>query len=65
MLSWSRDELAARSEVARRTIVDFEREARSPHSSTRLALRLAFESAGIEFINANGGGPGVRLKDPQ
>jgi len=30
---------------------------------TIAALQLAFESAGIEFINENGGGPGVRLSD--
>jgi hypothetical protein len=24
-------------------------------------LRLTFESAGVEFIDENGGGPGVRL----
>ena len=27
-----------------------------------LAIRRAFESAGIEFIDENGGGPGVRLR---
>ena len=26
------------------------------------ALRRALEAAGVEFINENGGGPGVRLK---
>ena len=26
------------------------------------ALRLALESAGVEFIDENGGGPGVRLR---
>ena len=28
-----------------------------------LAIRAALESAAIEFIEANGGGPGVRLRD--
>jgi hypothetical protein len=27
-------------------------------------IRMAIESAGIEFIDENGGGPGVRLKKP-
>ena len=31
------------------------------HGSTVAALRHAFESAGIEFIEENGGGAGVRL----
>jgi hypothetical protein len=27
-------------------------------------IRRALEEAGIEFIDANGGGPGVRLRKP-
>ncbi len=27
-----------------------------------LAIRHALEAAGVEFIDANGGGPGVRLR---
>ena len=30
---------------------------------TIAALQLALESAGVEFIDENGGGPGVRLRD--
>jgi hypothetical protein len=31
-----------------------------------LAVRRALEAAGVEFIDENGGGPGVRLrKSPQ
>jgi hypothetical protein len=30
-----------------------------------LAIRRAFEAAGIEFIDENGGGPGVRLRKRQ
>jgi hypothetical protein len=32
------------------------------HGSTLAALRKALESAGVEFIDENGGGPGVRLR---
>ena len=28
-----------------------------------LAIRSAFETAGVEFIDENGGGPGVRLRN--
>ncbi len=63
LLGWSRDALAAHAKVGKRTIVDFEREARAPHESTRIALRLAFEVAGIEIIESNGGGAGVRFKE--
>ena len=31
---------------------------------TLLAIREALEAAGIEFIDENGGGAGVRLKKP-
>jgi hypothetical protein len=29
-----------------------------------LAVRRALEMAGVEFIDENGGGPGVRLRKP-
>jgi hypothetical protein len=29
-----------------------------------LAVRHALEAAGVEFIDENGGGPGVRLRKP-
>ena len=64
LISWSRDDLAAASGVGKRTIVDFERDARSAQASTLLALRMAFESAGVAFIAENGGGAGVRLARP-
>jgi len=35
------------------------------HASTVAALRKALEAAGIEFIDENGGGPGVRLRHRQ
>jgi hypothetical protein len=31
---------------------------------TTQRLRAAIEAAGVEFINENGGGPGVRLRKP-
>lgn len=34
----------------------------SAHYQTIEAIRRALEEAGVEFINENGGGPGVRLK---
>ena len=61
MLEWSRAALAEASQVSERTIVDFERGARAPQASTKLAIKTAFEKAGVEFIDENGGGPGVRL----
>lgn len=54
-------ELAETSKVSLRTIIHFEKGERSPNPSTLAAIRTALESAGVEFIDANGGGPGVRL----
>jgi len=51
LLDWSREQLAEQSEVALRTIVDFERGAREPRKITLLALKSALERSGIEFIN--------------
>ena len=62
LLDWSREQLAASSMVSLRTIVDFERGAREPRDVTLDALKRALEKAGVEFIEENGGGPGVRLK---
>lgn len=34
-------------------------------AANELAIRRVFEAAGVEFIEENGGGPGVRLRKPQ
>lgn len=34
-------------------------------ANNEAAIRAALESAGVEFISENGGGPGVRLKKGQ
>ena len=62
MLGWSRQRLARASHVAERTLIDFERGARNPYDRTLVDIRRALEEAGIIFIDENGGGPGVRLK---
>jgi transcriptional regulator with XRE-family HTH domain len=46
------------------TVVDFERTRRSVSKEAVQALRNALEAAGVEFIDENGGGPGVRLRKP-
>jgi hypothetical protein len=33
-------------------------------AANEIAVRRAFESAGVEFIDENGGGAGVRLRKP-
>ncbi len=62
LLNWSQDTLAEASRVGISTIGDFERERRKPCNHLLRDIRSALESAGIEFISENGGGPGVRLR---
>ena len=54
-------ELAAATKVAPSTITRLEAgDELKPR--TIEAIRAALESAGVQFIEENGGGPGVRLK---
>jgi transcriptional regulator with XRE-family HTH domain len=65
LLNWSQDTLAEASRVGISTVGDFERDRRTPHNHLLRDIRSALESAGIEFIAENGGGPegpGVRLR---
>jgi transcriptional regulator with XRE-family HTH domain len=54
-------DLAELAKVSASTIARFEA-GEELKERTIAALRAAFESAGVEFIAENGGGPGVRLK---
>jgi hypothetical protein len=64
LLRWSALDLATASKVGVATIRRAEVvEGEIPVTlANEAALRRALESAGIEFIDENGGGPGVRLK---
>jgi hypothetical protein len=46
------------------TVHQLEKEGTQPRRSTLDVVRRAFEDAGVEFIDENGGGPGVRLRKP-
>ena len=62
LLSWSQQNLADRAGVGIMTIHQFEKEGTQPRRPTLEVVKRAFENAGVEFIDENGGGPGVRLK---
>lgn len=64
LIGWSQDQLAAKAKVAKATIANFEAGKRQPYDRTLDDLREALEAAGVEFIEQDGGGPGVRLRDP-
>lgn len=65
MLGWSQDQLAAAAGVSKPTIADFERGSRVPMRQNIEAMRRAMEEAGLEFLDRNGAGRGVRFRDPQ
>jgi transcriptional regulator with XRE-family HTH domain len=60
MIGISQTQLAEAATVARQTVVDFERGARTPYPNNLAAIRAALETAGVEFTNGNA--PGVRLR---
>jgi transcriptional regulator with XRE-family HTH domain len=66
LLGWSQSKLAARSGLSLPTVKRVEA-GLGPRVSdeARNKLRRALESAGVEFIDENGGGPGVRMRKRQ
>ena len=58
-------QLADASNVSLRSIIHFEKGERTPVPNNLAAIREALEAEGVEFIDENGGGPGVRLHDPE
>jgi transcriptional regulator with XRE-family HTH domain len=63
LLRWEQRDLEAASSVSLPTIKRLESKPgiMAAHTTTLLALKKALEAAGVEFIDENGGGPGVRL----
>ena len=55
-------QLATAAGIGLSTVVDFERDRRSVSKEAVGRMQEALESAGVEFIDENGGGPGVRLR---
>jgi transcriptional regulator with XRE-family HTH domain len=50
LLGWSQQDLAARAQVARKTIADFELSQVTPHPRTLRDIAASLEAAGIEFL---------------
>jgi hypothetical protein len=63
-LRWRAEDLARESAVGVATIrrAELAETETSMTTPNDIAIRRALEAAGIEFIDENGGGPGVRLK---
>ena len=47
------------------TVRQLETNVRQPRRATLAVVRRCFEAAGVDFIDANGGGPGARLREPE
>jgi transcriptional regulator with XRE-family HTH domain len=62
LLDLTQPDLASRAGLGLSTIVDFERSRRPVSGAAIRAICAALESAGVEFIDENGGGAGVRLR---
>ena len=64
LLGWSQQELARRTQVARKTVADFELGQITPQPRTLRDIVAALEAAGIEFLPAaeNVSRGGLRIK---
>jgi hypothetical protein len=67
LVRWSAEDLARNSSVGVTTIrrAELTDDETSMTAANDLAVRRALEAAGVEFIDENGGGPGVRLRRPK
>jgi predicted transcriptional regulator len=67
LLDWSQHKLATVAEVSVPTIKRLEAQdgTLGGRSETGDKIRFALEKAGVEFLEENGGGPGVRLRKRQ
>jgi predicted transcriptional regulator len=65
LLDWSQERLAGSADVSIPTIKRLEASdgPLGGRGETGEKIRRALERAGVEFIDANGGGPGVRLRN--
>ena len=64
LLNWKQQDLADEAGVGIVTVRQLEAGASEPRRATLEVVRRAFESAGIEFIDNNAGGEGVRFRKP-
>jgi transcriptional regulator with XRE-family HTH domain len=62
-LNWTVRKLAEATGLHRNTITNIEVGRYAGDRETLSKIRKVLEAAGVEFIDANGGGPGVRLRE--
>jgi predicted transcriptional regulator len=64
LIGWSQQDLAKNAGVGTVAVHQLESGTSRPRHATFDVVKRAFETAGVEFIDENGGGPGVRLRKP-
>ena len=62
LLDWSQDQLSKKASVGIVTVRQLEAGTHEPRRATLDVIKRALVDAGVEFIDENGGGPGVRLR---
>ena len=65
LLDWSQQDLADHAGLGIVTVRQIEAGTTEPRRATLVVLKQAFDRAGVDFIDENGGGPGVRLRKRQ
>jgi transcriptional regulator with XRE-family HTH domain len=63
-LKWTVRDLAEAAGVHRNTVSNIEVGRYGGDPKTLERIEATFRAAGVEFIDENGGGPGVRLRKP-
>jgi transcriptional regulator with XRE-family HTH domain len=64
LLNWSQERLAEKASLSVTTLRNYERGATEPMANNLAAIQAALASAGIDLIDENGGGEGVRFRKP-
>ena len=62
LLDWSQDQLSKKASVGIVTVRQLEAGTHEPRRATLDVIKRALVDAGVDFIDENGGGPGVRLR---
>ena len=63
LLDWSQQRLADEAQVGIVTVRQLESGQNQPRRATLIVVRRTLEDAGVELIDENGGGVGVRLRE--
>jgi DNA-binding transcriptional regulator YiaG len=62
LLELTQGDLAKAANLGLSTVVDFERKRRQVSIAAVQAIKDALAARGVDFIDENGGGPGLRLR---